>query len=108
MKFLVDNQLPAALARLLTGQGHEARHVWELGLDETPDVKIWEQVIRDGYIMVSKDEDFFHLANRSNAGRLIWVRRPNCRKQLLLAAFQQALPTIEDALEAGQRIIQLK
>ena len=54
----MDNQLPAALARFLAGQGHEARHVSELGLDETPDVKIWEQAIRDGYIIVSKEEGF--------------------------------------------------
>lgn len=32
MRFLVDNQLPLALARYLAGCGHEATHVAECGL----------------------------------------------------------------------------
>jgi predicted nuclease of predicted toxin-antitoxin system len=96
VKFLVDNQLPVALARWLSAQGHEARHVLELGLEETPD-----------YVVVSKDEDFFHLATRATQGKLVWVRRPNCRKQALLAAFASALPAVEQAIHDGQRIVQL-
>ena len=32
MRFLVDNQLPAALARWLTAQGHDAIHVLDVAL----------------------------------------------------------------------------
>jgi predicted nuclease of predicted toxin-antitoxin system len=32
MRFLVDAQLPPALARWLAAQGHEAAHVGDLGL----------------------------------------------------------------------------
>ena len=37
MRFLVDNQLPVALATLLRAQGHEAEHVLELGLAQGTD-----------------------------------------------------------------------
>lgn len=40
MKFLIDNQLPAALSRFLQAQGLESRHVMELGLDEASDLEI--------------------------------------------------------------------
>jgi predicted nuclease of predicted toxin-antitoxin system len=107
VKFLVDNQLPVALARWLSAQGHEARHVLELGLEETSDKEIWRQAVVEDYVVVSKDEDFFHLATRATQGKLVWVRRPNCRKQALLAAFASALPAVEQAIHDGHRIVQL-
>lgn len=58
MRFLVDAQLPPALARFLEGQGHEARAVRELGLRDADDTAIWTFAERDGRIIVTKDEDF--------------------------------------------------
>ena len=40
MKFLVDNQLPAALARFLTSRGVECRHVLDAGLADASDAEI--------------------------------------------------------------------
>lgn len=108
MKFLVDNQLPAALARWLAARGEDAVHVLDLALDTTPDVEIWSRASTDGRIVVSKDEDFFHLANRDcDAGRLLWVRMGNCRTPALLARFERAWPGIEQSFSAGHRIVLL-
>ena len=41
MKFLVDNQLPLALAKFLISKGHHATHVLELGLASARDSEIW-------------------------------------------------------------------
>lgn len=41
MRFLVDAQLPPALAGGLTDQGHEAAHVFECGLTDADDGSIW-------------------------------------------------------------------
>ena len=80
MKFIVDNQLPVALAHWLSARGEDAVHVLNLALDTTLDVEIWIRASAEGRIVVSKDEDFFHLANRSgDTGRLLWVRMGNCR-----------------------------
>ena len=38
MKFLIDNQLPAALARWLTAKGHDAVHVLDIGQGQTEDL----------------------------------------------------------------------
>jgi hypothetical protein len=42
VKFLVDNQLPIALARFLSSLGVECTHVLDLGLAQASDQKIWQ------------------------------------------------------------------
>ena len=109
MKFLVDNQLPAALARFLSSRGHDAQHVLDLQMDEADDPNIWNHAAAQGRALVSKDEDFLHLANRPGAtGAFVWVRLGNCRKQVLLAAFERALPALVTALEDGHRVVEVR
>lgn len=108
MKFLVDHQLPPSLAEFLRALGHEARHVRELGLKAEDDLTIWGQVEK-GFILISKDQDFFNLACRpGESGRLIWVRLGNCRNQPLLDAFEKFLPQILKSLADGSRIIEIR
>jgi predicted nuclease of predicted toxin-antitoxin system len=62
-----------------------------------------------GYILISKDEDFFHLATLDSAGpAVIWVRLGNCRKTTLLATFTQLLPRLLEALQHGQKILEIQ
>ena len=106
MKFIVDNQLPAALARWLAARSADAVHVLDIALEATPDTDIWSRAAAEGRIVVSKDEDFFHLANRDgDTGCLLWVRLGNCRTAALLARFESAWPGIEQSFAAGHRIV---
>ena len=57
-RFLVDNQLPVALARWLEAQGTAAEHVLALDLAQSPDQAIWEMAASTGAVIISKDEDF--------------------------------------------------
>ena len=57
MRFLVDAQLPIALARMLQ-HGHESKHVADLKMMETPDRDIWLWAKQSKSIIISKDEDF--------------------------------------------------
>jgi predicted nuclease of predicted toxin-antitoxin system len=109
LKLVVDNQLPLALARWLAAHGDDAVHVLDLGLDRATDFEIWSHALRDGRIVVSKDEDFFHLANRpADDGRLLWVRVGNCRREALVALFERHRPSIVEAFDSGQRIVELR
>jgi predicted nuclease of predicted toxin-antitoxin system len=45
VKFLVDNQLPAALARWLAARGLDACHVSDIGLEEASDQHIWDYAV---------------------------------------------------------------
>ena len=109
MKFLVDNQLPKALAVWLTEQGHDAVHVLDRDQGQTDDRLIWTEAIAESRIVVSKDEDFFILATRpTDTGRRLWLRVGNCRTQALLATLASLLPAIEQAFHAGQRIVEVR
>lgn len=109
MKCLVDNQLPAALARFLDSNGIRSVHVLDIGLDEASDRDIWAYAKANGFTVVSKDDDFFHLATVDTDGPvLIWVRLGNCRKAELLATFGEVLPRLINLLSAGQKIVELR
>ncbi|MGC2224174.1 MAG: DUF5615 family PIN-like protein [Methylocella sp.] len=90
MRFLVDAQLPPALSRYLAAGGHEAEHVADIELGGAKDQAIWEYAARVGAVIVSKDEDF-----------------PNTRKRELLLWFEPLLPRIIEALERGERLIEI-
>jgi len=109
VKFVVDHQLPPALARFLEGQGHTAYHVRELGLKAAADATIWRRAAGDDLVVVSKDEDFFFFASAPNAAaRLVWVRVGNCRTRFLLERFRIRLPQIIESFEAGSSIVELR
>jgi predicted nuclease of predicted toxin-antitoxin system len=64
--------------------------------------------LREQRVVVSKDEDFFSLANRvQDTGQLLWIRLGNCRKSVLLTTVSKALEQILAAYESGQRIVEL-
>ena len=110
MNFLVDAQLPVALARWLSGKGLEARHVSDLGLDEAPDAEIWRRAKDERLIIVTKDDDFRLLSDRLERipPQVVWVRIGNCRKQALISAFESVLPLLQAALESGERIVEIR
>jgi predicted nuclease of predicted toxin-antitoxin system len=109
VKFLVDNQLPAALARFLASRGVECQHVLDAGLADATDAEIWEHASRNDCVVISKDADFLYLANAPGAkARFIWIRFGNCRTKVLLAAIEGLWPKVEAGLKAGDRVIELR
>ena len=109
MKFLVDNQLPAALAEHLRMRGLDCQHVLDVGLAEASDAQICRYAQDHERVIVSKDEDFLHLANRPEAEiRIVWVRLGNCRTSVLIEAVEKLWPMVEACLKAGDRIVELR
>lgn len=58
MRFLVDAQLPPALARWLEAKGHEAVHVGDLAMQAASDAVIGNRALESKSASVTKDEDF--------------------------------------------------
>lgn len=109
MKFLIDNQLPAALAKYLCTKGHDAHHVLNVGLASAKDGEICQYATEHTLVIVTKDEDFSRQAIRPGSMiQVVWVRVGNCRKAVLLATFESLLPSIVAALEAGERLIEIR
>jgi predicted nuclease of predicted toxin-antitoxin system len=108
MRFLVDNQLPASLARRLRDRGHDAEHVFASGLHLLDDRALWAGALADDRIAVSKDEYFLFLAGQpGDRGRFLWVRLGNCRNDAPVAAFATSVDTIIAAFDSGQIVVEL-
>lgn len=110
MTLLVDNQLPAALARYLAANGWECVHVQDVGMDAADDRIIWQYAKERGLTIVSKDEDFQALANwqRSIPPQVVWVRLGNCRKSVLLEVFSKILPDLREILASGVAVVEIR
>ena len=108
MKFLVDANLPPALAAWLASQGHDAHHLTELGLERMSDREIWARARDIGACVVTKDEDFVMMRALDNQGpAVIWVRTGNTTKRALLARFSRSFAAIIASLERGETIIEI-
>ena len=109
MKFLIDAQLPPALARWIETQGHHATHIFEIGLERATDRPVWEHARIDNAVIITKDEDFANrwlLSNRPVP--LIWIRKGNCSNRALLAWLEPLWPVALTRLEQGELLIELR
>lgn len=109
MRFVVDAQLPPALARLLTASGHPSKHVADLGLRDADDSPIWQYAMENQAILITKDEDFPHrLRQGGSAPVILWLRIGNTSRRALLQWFEPLLPQIEKMIEQGENLIEVR
>lgn len=107
-RFLVDAQLPPALARKIAAAGHQATHVLDEGLLESSDSQIWDYAIEINAVILTKDEDFAIRASVSKTPpSIVWVRIGNCPNARLLAWFESELPSVVAALDSGARLVEV-
>lgn len=108
MRFLVDAQLPPALARWLTAKGHDAEHVADRRLERASDAVLWNFAIEASVTIVTKDEDFAQRKALDGGGpSVVWIRLPNTRRQELLARLERVLPEVMAALERGETLVEV-
>lgn len=109
MIFLIDAQLPPALATWLIQQGHIAQHVDELGLRNADDIVIWNHALVSGAIVITKDEDFAERTARTTTGPVIvWLRIGNATNRILMQWFSPRWEEVIDHLNAGDRLIEVR
>ena len=80
MRFLVDAQLPLALARQIETLGHSADHVFDCGLATASDEAIRAYAAKIGAVIVTKDEDFVIRRVLQQGPAVVWVRIGNTRR----------------------------
>jgi predicted nuclease of predicted toxin-antitoxin system len=108
MRFIVDAQLPPALARWLASNGHDAEHVADRNMASAPDKAIWDLALECGAVIVTKDEDFAQRHALMGGGPpVVWIRLPNTRRRELLTWFGVALPHVLSALQRGETLIEV-
>lgn len=109
MRFLIDTQLPAALARFLTERGYPSEHVLDVGMAQSKDNPIWLYAAQHQAVIITKDEDFADWVSRGRPGpAVVWLRIGNTSRRALLAWFERLLPIIVQKLQQGERLIEVR
>ena len=81
---------------------------FDLGLLAATDRQIWDEAISRSAVLVTKDRDFsLRRAARNDGPAILWVRMGNISNRKLIDMAIQALPTITDAVERGEAVIEL-
>lgn len=107
MRFLIDAQLPPALARHIESLGHHAEHVFDSGRTSASDRLIRIYAAEIGAVIVTKDEDFAVHRLLHEGPAVIWVRVGNTRRAELLRRFATEFPAIIAALERGEPLVEI-
>lgn len=107
MRFLVDAQLPPALARRLEALGHRAEHVADCGLATARDDAIRKYAASAGAVIVTKDQDFAVHWLLQSGPAVLWLRLGNTRGRVLLARIELEFPAIVQALERGETLVEV-
>ena len=102
-------KLPPALARLLSGRGHLAEHVADVGLVSASDSAIWRYAIQHDAVLITKDEDFpDQVLLGGSAPVVVWVRVGNTTRRALLDWFAPLLDRVIGMIDTGERLIELR
>jgi predicted nuclease of predicted toxin-antitoxin system len=105
VRFLVDDQLPPALARQLVASGHQAEHLVDVGLKGAADREVWRHAAITGAVIVTKDEDFVVLLEPG--GPAVVAQDGDTRRHVLLMRVAAALPKVVAKLEQGELRVEL-
>lgn len=82
MKLLFDENLTPRLARTLADIFPDSAHVRDLGMMRASDREIWDHAKKEGFVIVSKDNDFQQMSFvLGPPPKVIWIRRGNCSVQ---------------------------
>jgi predicted nuclease of predicted toxin-antitoxin system len=103
MKFLIDAQLPKKLSIYLNEHGLESIHTLDLpNKNYTSDTEIIDLSIRERYIVVTKDADFWDIyKKKAEPYKLIYLTVGNYSTLDLIQLFDNNLNTILEALNTS-------
>jgi predicted nuclease of predicted toxin-antitoxin system len=85
MKLLFDENLSPRLPALLASIYPGSRRVRECGLKGGPDDDIWVFARDNGFVLVSKDSDFYQRSMlHGHPPKLVWIHLGNCTRNQLV------------------------
>jgi predicted nuclease of predicted toxin-antitoxin system len=107
MWFLLDMNLPPAMADWLRSRGHDAVHVREIGLAHLPDREVFARAAEDGRIVVTFDLDFGEIVGLAGAtgSGVVLLRLRLARQHHLRERLQAAISRAAEALQAGATVV---
>jgi predicted nuclease of predicted toxin-antitoxin system len=108
IRFLIDAQLPPGLVDRLALRGYAAEHVNRINLGDAGDTAVWRYAVQAGATLITKDEDFVAFADRTASGpQVVWIHIGNISNDALWRAIDPQWDEIIQALNAGERIVEI-
>jgi predicted nuclease of predicted toxin-antitoxin system len=93
----------------LSEHGHPSQHVEDIGLRHARDRDVWDFALKDGAVIITKDEDFVdHFRRQTDGPPIVWLRIGNASSRALLAWFTAALPSVIQRIDAGDKLIEVR
>ncbi len=109
VKFLIDAQLPPALARFLSANGLHSIHIADLGAKEATDSWIWNKAVAENWVLVTKDEDFsLRVTLSKEAPVIVWIRIGNASRRELLRRVEPMVGLWVERIRAGERVLEIR
>jgi predicted nuclease of predicted toxin-antitoxin system len=102
-RLLFDENLAARLVRALSASYPGSAHVRPIGLAPAPDHAIWEYARDNGFVIVTKDEDFVRYGILYGPPpKVIWIGLGNCSTADIMRLLNQRRSDIGRFLADGQ------
>lgn len=96
MSLLFDQNLSRRLVGLLAAEYPGAEHVEGAGLLGADDLTVWNYAAARGFMVVSKDSDFRHLALlHGPPPKVIWLRVGNGPTAAAAAMLRSRMPDVQ-------------
>jgi len=103
VKLLFDVNLSFKLVKALSDIFPESKHVKDLGLDAVGDEVIWNFAQANGFVIVSKDNDFRHWSFLYGAPpKVISITKGNCSTKDLERSIRESFTQISSFLDSGE------
>lgn len=100
MKLLLDENLSFRLVRALRDVFPGSAHLRDVGLVGSDDEKAWEFAGRNGFILTSKDADFYHRSVlRGAPPKVIWLRVGNASTDVIAKTLRVHQQVIQEFVE---------
>jgi predicted nuclease of predicted toxin-antitoxin system len=111
VKLLFDENVSSKLSGLLENEYPGSAHVREVGLSGASDSRIWEHARENGFVIVSKDDDFRQRSFLEGAPpKVVWLQVGNAGTALiagLLREQAQRLRGFEQEQESALLIVSM-
>lgn len=103
MKLLLDENLSRRLVPFLQQAYPGSTQVALVGLEAQQDIAVWEFAKTHGYVIVTRDADFFEISQlKGQPPQVIWLRTANLSRAKTLGILLNNHSRIEAALFGGE------
>ena len=110
MKLLLDANISWRLISALAEHFEECRHVDNIGLNvPAKDIEIWRYALDNDFIIVTHDEDFYHLMDiHGFPPKVVLLRTGNCNRKNIFSLLVNAKRMIEDLYWKNYGLLELR